>query len=245
MSRTPARTVIVLSRVQDSRNVGSVCRAMKTMGFGELRLAAAPEYDDDQVRALAAHSAELYEGAIRYSTLAEALADTALSAGFTRRTGRKRSKGNIPLETFVSEHLTGRSGTIALVFGNEADGLDDAELSLCTVSVHIPTNPDCPSLNVSQAVQIACYALSRAATARQFPQHRQSALPLARSDIDMRISGIAGDLRRLGMFRQSDSSHATDFLRDLCERAALNEDEIEYLGTLLNRSAALARLHRD
>ncbi len=47
----------------------------------------------------------------------------------------------------------------ALVFGNERDGLTNAELDHCTELVWIPSNPAHPSYNLAQAVLLAGYEL--------------------------------------------------------------------------------------
>ena len=49
----------------------------------------------------------------------------------------------------------------ALVFGRENYGLYKEELALCEVTLTIPTNPDYPILNLSQAVGIVLYEIKR------------------------------------------------------------------------------------
>ena len=51
---------------------------------------------------------------------------------------------------------------IAIVFGREDRGLTNEELGLCNYHVHIPTDPEYSSLNLSQAVQILVYEIRMA-----------------------------------------------------------------------------------
>ena len=51
------------------------------------------------------------------------------------------------------------SGPVAVVFGCEKSGLDNAALDRCHALVGIPTGVDYMSLNLSQAVQVLCYEL--------------------------------------------------------------------------------------
>ena len=74
-----SRYYVVLCRAEEAGNVGSACRAMKTMGLTRLVLAGCPDFDDARVRMLAVHAADVYEGALRVSDLASALAPSALS----------------------------------------------------------------------------------------------------------------------------------------------------------------------
>ena len=59
------------------------------------------------------------------------------------------------LAEFVKKY---REGEIALVFGRESNGLSDEEVSMCNSICTIETSDKFPSLNLSQAVQIACYS---------------------------------------------------------------------------------------
>jgi tRNA (cytidine32/uridine32-2'-O)-methyltransferase len=48
---------------------------------------------------------------------------------------------------------------VAIVFGREDRGLTNEELGLCNFHVHIPSDPEYSSLNLSQAVQILAYEI--------------------------------------------------------------------------------------
>ena len=155
---------VVLCRVEGAMNVGAACRAIKTMGFCRLALAGCPPHDEIEVRTHALHAFDVYEAATRYETLSAALEPHALVAGFTRRTGQRR-KHNVPVDVFARTIAERDGGSVALVFGNERDGLSDAELDLCDHAVSIATSPLFPSLNLSHAVQIACWEVRKALAA--------------------------------------------------------------------------------
>ena len=218
---------VVLCRVRESGNVGSICRAMKTMGVERLILADCPEYEEAKVRMMAVHAYDVFEKARRYETLSAALGEFPLSAGFSRRKGERRKGASESLREFVG-HMTHRSpAPLALVFGNESDGLTDGELGLCSLAVHIPTSDSFPSLNVAQAVQVACYeffasTLNRtaadgtlesapdSATAAS-PARSHTTAPAPRSAVESEISTIAGALAKAGFFRKSDDTHMKRF----------------------------------
>lgn len=232
---------VVLCRVRESGNVGSICRAMKTMGFQNLILADCPEYQEEKVRMMAVHAYDLFEKAKRISTLEEALGEFSLSAGFSRRRGERRKNASVSLRDFA-ENAAARSATpLAIVFGNESDGLSDKELALCSLSVHIPSSEACPSLNVAQAVQVACYELSSMAMRRPSGARKTSDGAFApRLAIEAEISTIADALAKAGFFRKSDDTYMKRFLRDLCERAGASPSEIAYMRKLFLKLAALA-----
>lgn len=236
---------VVLCRVKESGNLGSVCRAMKTMGFGRLILADCPAYDEALVAMMAVHAFDVYRSAERFDTLHDALLDSSMSAGFSRRNGAKRKSRSVPLREFAQSILSAENEQVYLVFGNERDGLSDAELSECSVSVHIPSAEAFPSLNIAQAVQIACYELRMAVADGDQPAPRQEqpgGMPAlaTRAFVEIETGKTIGLLRRLGFFQKSDSGYASRFLRDLCERASLSPSEVTYLRTMIEKTAALA-----
>lgn len=130
------------------------------------------DYDTEKVYVLAIHAKNIYDNAEFFDTITDATADCTITAGTTRRRGKKRKeKLYLPEEfsniadtisgTISSDDTAKSGGKVALVFGNERTGLSDEELSECTVGVTIPTSSKFPSLNLSHAVQIILYHLFR------------------------------------------------------------------------------------
>lgn len=231
-----SRFLVVLCRAEEAANVGSVCRAMKTMGLTRLVLAGCPELDEERVRTLAVHAADLYESSLRLAGLPEALAGTSLSAGFTRRRGERRKSFSMDVEGFAGEAWKRPGGDIALVFGNERSGLSAEELELCSLAVHIPTSEIFPSLNLAQAVQIACYEVRKAALEGRTGSYR----PVSRAEVDASVARAAERLRDLGFFRLNQGEELRDLLRDTAERAALSPSELRYLEAFIHKMAGMA-----
>jgi len=214
---------------------------MKAMGIEDLILASCPAYDEERLRLLAVHSEDVYERAIRFESLGEALGGLSFSAGFTRRLGEKRKRVTHDIEACVASLATRPSSPIGLIFGSERTGLSDAELGACSIAVHIPSSESCPSLNVAQAVQIACWELASALRrAGQSSTTAFEAMPAPRARIESELSGLLSYLTSIGFFRKHDESHVWAFLRDISERAALDETELGYLNRLFRKTGALA-----
>ncbi|MGO8692200.1 MAG: RNA methyltransferase [Rectinemataceae bacterium] len=232
---------VILCRAEEPGNVGAACRAMKTMGVSRLSLAGCPEFDEGRLRAMAVHAADIYESSRRFPTLAAALADSSLSAGFTRRRGARRKTFSLSVEDFAARVMADRASRhgrrIALVFGNERSGLSAEEIGLCSLAVHIPTGEAFPSLNLAQAVQIACYELRRHALGSR----SGSASPVTRSAVEIAVARISEDLRGIGFFTRTDGRNLADFLRDSIERAGYSVSELRYFEALFRKAAGLIR----
>ncbi|MCX7023604.1 MAG: RNA methyltransferase [Spirochaetes bacterium] len=231
------RFTVVLCGAGESGNIGSVCRAMKTMGFSRLSLAACGPIDEERVRMLSVHAFDLYERSARFDTLAAALGDADLVAGFTRRRGRRRKDDSSPVDRFATDAWARPPGNIALVFGNERSGLSRDELEACDVAVHIPTSDDFPSLNLSHAVQLACWELARTAPGAARPGSTTLA---PRSEIDAAVSRITGRMASVGCFKIAGRPEAEVLLRSIIARAATSRPELERLEALAFRALARA-----
>lgn len=227
---------IVLCRVEGSINVGAACRAMKAMGITRLVMADCPPHDEVEVRTHALLAFDVFEAAERHSTLREALSGFSLAAGFTRRTGQKR-KENLAVESFAAALAERAGAATALVFGNERDGLSDAELSLCDEAVGIASSSLFPSLNLSHAVQIACWearkSLCRATTA-------EGRTPAARDSAERAAMQVADALQMAGFYKIAGRPEAETFLRSIAARAALSETELERFASLFVKLGALS-----
>lgn len=257
--KTQPDFVVVLCRAREPGNVGAACRAMAAMGLSDLVLADCPDYPPESVKTFALAAYPLYENARRFDTLRAALADCVLAAGFTRRTGRLRVREPRDVTEFARGAVR-RSGRIALVFGNEANGLSAPELALCDLAVRIPTSDIFPSLNLAQAVQIAVWELARARaeTGRDLPGPGDPDDPVAggpgevgsdgaadeeaatRTEILGAVEAAADDLVRAGFFKIAGRPDFVRFLRSLLARAGASGRELEYLRRVLGKAAALS-----
>lgn len=225
------RIHIVLCRPEGAINIGSVCRAMKTMGLTRLSLVQ-PLFDRDDpwIRNMAVHAMDIYENARTYPSMEEAVKDVSLVAGITRRRGSRRKYFSLLPEEFA-EMAAASEGSSALVFGNEQNGLTDGELSFCHAAVHIPANPEFPSLNLSHAVQVMTAALWRQQQGNRVGRYT----PINRDDLDDLVGTIHQTLDDLGYFVKSDPDHTDIFFRDILARAALSKGEARLMKKIFKK----------
>ncbi len=234
-----SRVKIVLVDTQDGANIGSCCRAMKTMGIERLVITGGREYDEDRVRTLALHAADVWENAERYDTLSEALKGSIFTVGATRRRGKFRKLSAYSPEQLAEKLSTLPDGDISIVFGRESDGLRDDEVAMCSSIVTIPTSDRFPSLNLSQAVQIICYTLFKNAA-----KYKAGMTAINHERIQNGVAEMISHLDTMGYFKLADERKWTEqLLKDITERAALSESEMQRFEKIF-RKAELIALHR-
>ncbi len=219
------RIKIVLCRPEGGLNVGSVCRVMENMGLHRLALVGdVSELNRKHLRDMAIHALPVFEMAERYATLPEALADTVLAAGITRRRGSRRKYFSYLPEELAEKAASYSEGTIALIFGNEKNGLSDEELAACTTACHIPADPANPSLNLSHAVQILSYVFYRQSE-KKVGQYQ----PVELSVIEELSETINSTLQTIGYFDKADRFGTKQYFRDIFARAGLSLKEARHM----------------
>jgi tRNA/rRNA methyltransferase len=231
-----SQIVIVLCNPDESRNIGSVCRAMLNMGVHRLRIVGNPDnYNIEQVKTLSIHAFSVWENAEFYPTLQEAVADCITAAGTTRRRGKKRKSWLVLPEEFVDKISDCNEGNIAIVFGNERTGLTDEELELCTIGVTIPSSEEFGSLNLSHAVQLLCYTLYRGTT-----KHSSGYTPISIKRLDKTVLTISNSLEKIGFFKIAGKSDMEQFWKGVLSRAVLSESEASYIEKTFTKAAGLS-----
>src|SRR5277367_1634770 len=217
----------VLYRPQSAGNIGAVARALKNMGFDDLRLVGRGPLNDRDAVKMAVHADDLLANATVYPSLADALADCSLAVGTTSRRGGYRSRAT-PLRPAAAElDALAASNKIALVFGREDRGLTNHELKLCHRLITIPTAPEYPSLNLAQAVMVVAYELMMAASAPAVVDGGPTPEFVAASVSDPMLQRMADALVSIGFIPDDNPDHIMFALREIFGRSRLTAREAE------------------
>ncbi|UYZ39561.1 MAG: RNA methyltransferase [Candidatus Methanospirare jalkutatii] len=151
---------VVLVEPKRDENVGAVARVMKNFGFYSLYIVG--DSVGEKAFYVAYHAEDVLEKCKFVRTLEEAIEGSHIVVGTTAKTA---SEKNV-LRNFVEperlrEIVEAKNGILTLVFGREDFGLLNEELRKCDFIVHIPANPAYPVLNLSHAVAVVLYELSK------------------------------------------------------------------------------------
>lgn len=152
---------IILVSPARAENIGAAARAMKTMGFSELRIVASEAYLQPPTRWVAHGAGDIIDNIKIYPTLTDAIQDMDFVIATTARSRAKFHYYATPeqLLPLLREKQQWMS-RVALVFGREDSGLTNEELALADMLTGVPMVVDYPSLNLGQAVMVYCYQLA-------------------------------------------------------------------------------------
>ena len=141
----------ILNKPQLSENIGACARAIKNFSFSKLVvISPKPSFPNDKIIATSVGAKEIIKNAKNYSTLKPALnnIDYLIST-----TSRFRNKNIKHIELKDLRKIDHRK-KIAFLFGSEASGLSNNEISFSNYVLKVPCNPKFKSLNLSHSVII-------------------------------------------------------------------------------------------
>jgi TrmH family RNA methyltransferase len=221
---------VVLFEPQDPVNIAATVRAMKNMGVYDLRLVRPKPFDPSRIERVAHDSLDVVERIRYFDELHDALADCTRVAGYTAR--RRAAKRVVVDARTAAEELASQEaqGQVAMLFGREDAGLPNSALDQAHLVVTIPTAAYA-SLNLAQAVLVACYELqlSRAALSRRLAPPRKAAPPATSEQYQRLFADAERALEALDFFKTRYPEHVLRSTRSMAFRAAPDAREIELL----------------
>ena len=157
---------IICIEPEHASNIGAVCRVMKNFGFSKLVLIR-PKFKKDSFDAIkySKHAVDVLKKAVfvdedpvnYLGNFDYAIATTAKSG-----TDYNLPRNPITSEEFAKWVLTvNRRLKLAIVIGREGNGLYNEEIEACDFTITIPSSPKYRTLNISHALGIILYDLSR------------------------------------------------------------------------------------
>jgi TrmH family RNA methyltransferase len=151
----------VLVEPAEPGNIGAAARAIKNMGFRNLCLVNPPSFMTEEAKWFAHNANDILASASVHGSVSDAISNKHLVIGTSRRRGRRRG-AFIPVEQ-AARHVfeTACTNKVAILFGREDRGLFNEEIGECGFLITIPASRSHPSLNLSHAVMVITYELSK------------------------------------------------------------------------------------
>lgn len=235
------RMRFVLVEPQSPGNVGAAARALHNMGLSRLTVVGDADLGGLQARRMAMGAAPLLERAVRAGSLQAALAGAGLTVATTRRAGKNRGP-MVDIREAVGRGMGAAAvgNEVAFVFGREDAGLTTAELDACHLLARIPTAPDYPSLNLSQAVLVTAYEIWRLAAGEDLPGTDARDLAEA-GEVEAMLRDLAAILDEIGFLNPQNPEEVMHGIRRMLGRAALDPREVRILRGMVRQIRWAAR----
>ena len=147
----------ILHKPQLSENIGACARGMKNFNFQKLVVVnPKPIFPNDKILATSVGAKNIINKTKSYENLEKSLKNIDIVIATSARFRNKNIK-HIQLEDLKKINYKKK---IAFLFGSEASGLSNNEISYANYTLQIPTNPDFKSLNLSHSLIIIAQYVS-------------------------------------------------------------------------------------
>jgi len=147
----------ILHKPQLSENIGACARAIKNFNFNKLLLInPKPIFPNDKILATSAGAKDIIKNAKIFSNLEQSLNKIDILIATSARFRNKNIK-------HISLYDLGKidfSKKIGFLFGSEASGLSNNEVSYADYTLQIPSNKKFKSLNLSHSLIIIAQVVS-------------------------------------------------------------------------------------
>jgi TrmH family RNA methyltransferase len=227
---------IILCETSHAGNIGSVARAMKTMGFSNLYLVNPKDFPSKHAQALACGAKDILQKTIVVTSLEKALKNINHVIGFTTRKRELTQPHKNVRELSKQLFNEAKNNKIALIFGNETNGLSNLELQHCKTLGFIDANSKYSSLNLAQAVQIVCYEIRMASS---LPSINKILAKTKKDYVSYELQNgfynhLEEILNEIGFLKKIQADRLMTRLKLLFNRTQMEKEEINILRGILS-----------
>ena len=227
---------IILCRTSHPGNIGSSARALKTMGFSRLYLVKPNNFPSSEANSLASGADDVLKEAIIVESLEDALIGVNYTVGFTARK-RELTQPHENIRTTATKIFPmAEKNEVALLFGNEKNGLSNDEIKHCQILSFIDASKDYSSLNLSQAVQIVCHEIRMMTALCLNNDIIKITTPkyVSHNILDGFFNHLESVLDQIGFLKKIQAERLMQRLRLMFNRINLDKDEVNILRGILS-----------
>jgi len=162
----------ILVNPQLGENIGACARALKNFGFSNLNIISPRDgWPNTKARMTSVGAYNIIKYAKIYNNVSDAVKKFDLVFATTARK-RDINKKHISIINFIKILSKHKKSNIGIMFGPEASGLSNHDLSLSNFIIQIPTSNKLTSLNLSHAVIVVCYEIYRSLNFTKFREEK-------------------------------------------------------------------------
>ena len=218
----------ILHKPQLSENIGACARAIKNFNFKKLVLInPKPIFPNDKILATSVGAKDIIRESMNYDTLEKAVGKIDIIIATSARFRNKNIK-HISLEDLKKINFKKKIG---FLFGSEASGLSNDEISYANYTLQIPTNPDFKSLNLSHSLIIIAQYVASIIKLRNTPFKKSKKVKSAsKKEIQSMLSLCIKNLDEINFFRPKEKRpKMLENLRNIFYKMDLSDKETRIL----------------
>ena len=221
----------ILHKPQLSENIGACARAMKNFDFKNLILIdPRPIYPNDKILATSVGAKDIINKSKVFKSIEKSLNNIDIAIATSARFRNKNIK-HINLQDLKKIDFKKKVG---FIFGSEASGLSNNEISYANYTLQIPTNPKFKSLNLSHSLIIIAHTVSSIIRTRTNPFQKSKKIKHAtKQEIQSMINLCLKNLEDINFFEPKEKRPIMlQNLRNIFYKMELSDKETRILSSV-------------
>ena len=218
----------ILHRPQLSENIGACARAMKNFDFKKLILInPKPIYPNDKILATSVGAKDVILQSKNFNSLEKAISKIDIVIATSARFRNKNIK-HINLEELKKINFKKKIG---FLFGSEASGLTNNEISYANYTLQVPTNPNFRSLNLSHSLIIIAQYVASILKLKSVPFKKSNKVKSAsKKELQSMLNLCIKNLDEINFFRPKEKRpKMLENLRNIFYKMDLSDKETRIL----------------
>ena len=218
----------ILFKPQLAENIGACARALKNFNFTKLKLVSPKiSFPNEKVYATSVGARDIIKSSKIYNNFEDAIKDVDCVIATSSRI-RKKNYKYLSLSKLKKIDFKKK---IAIVFGPEASGLTNNELSYANYLIKLPTNNNFQSLNLSHCVILFCYEISKILNKKtnRF-NSRYKSKPINKKNLNKFVNFLISSLDQIGFLQPNHKRKSMiQNLRTIFHKMNLSNKEMRLL----------------
>ena len=225
----------ILVKPQLGENIGACARSMKNFGFTKLHIVSPKiNFPNHKAKATSVGAFDIINKAKVFKETNEAINDFDIVISLSARK-RDINKKHISLNNFVKLIKKKKNSNFGLMFGPEASGLSNEDLSFSNYILQIPTSSKFKSLNLSHSLTIVCYEIFKLFNEKLFEKNKLNIKNSSKSKINSLIKHLLTLLEKKEFFVPKEKKKSMILnINNLIYRLEPNDKELRILGSIIS-----------
>ena len=225
----------ILIKPQLGENIGACARSMKNFGFHKLHIVEPKiNFPNHKAKATSVGAYDIINRAKVYNNVEDAVSKFNLIVSLSARR-RDINKKHISLQDFQKILTSRRNLNIGLMFGPEASGLSNKDLSFSNYILQIPTSTKFKSLNLSHSLTIICYEIFKLINKKSIKKNSSKLKISSKSNISSVLKHLISLLENKDFFVPIEKKHSMLLnINNLIYRLEPNDKELRILASIIS-----------
>ena len=224
----------ILVKPQMGENIGACARSMKNFGFSKLYIVEPKiNFPNHKAKATSVGAYDIINKAKVFNKIEDAISTFNLVISLSARR-RDINKKHISIKEF-QKIIKRKNINLGLMFGPEASGLSNKDLSFSNYILQIPTSPKFKSLNLSHSLTIICYEIFKLLNKKKTKKNSLNLRISSKAKILSLLSHLTNLLEKKEFFIPKEKRHSMILnINNLIYRLEPNDKELRILASIIS-----------